>query len=445
MRKAQKQQILDAINSLRQAHEEIKAALKAGKLSVVQNMLCECQEFAAAVGENIEKTEGKGHATVLKLESYCETLFEIYTETSGNDNGGSDGNRVDRTLKMQLDGIESSAKNDIAVRKEIVFLPYKAAMWDSLESAWMAARDEEDCDAYVIPIPYFEKNSDGTLGQMHCEIYEYPDYVPVTDWRKYDMEERRPDAVYIQNPYDDCNLVTCVHPRFFSREIKKYTDMLIYIPYFVGVGDYVDEHFCTTPGVFNADKVIVQSKAVKKRYVDCIRKFEKENNCPGLAGNLDKKILPLGSPKLDRIRRICESGETECPAEWRDKVYGTNGKKKTIILYNTTIDALLKHSDIYMEKLRRVLALFRQEEDIVLLWRPHPLLVSTIKAMRIDLYHEFMEIVKQYKEEGWGIYDESPDIDRAIVLSDAYYGDWSSVVELYKTTKKPIMIQNCEV
>ena len=56
-----------------------------------------------------------------------------------------------------------------------------------------------------------------------------------------------------------------------------------------------------------------------------------------------------------------------------------------------------------------------------------------------------MQIVENYQEEGWGIYDETADIDRAIVISDAYYGDWSSVVEMYKLTEKPIMIQNCEV
>ena len=65
--------------------------------------------------------------------------------------------------------------------------------------------------------------------------------------------------------------------------------------------------------------------------------------------------------------------------------------------------------------------------------------------MRPDLYQEYMEIAEKYCEENWGIYDETADIDRAIVLSDAYYGDMSSVVELYKVTGKPIMIQNCEV
>ena len=280
---------------------------------------------------------------------------------------------------------------------------------------------------------------------MHYEGDEYPDDVPVTDWQKYKIEERRPDIIYIQNPYDDHNFVTCVHPQYFSRELKKHTDMLIYLPYFVGTNDYVEEHFCTTPGVMNADRVIVQSEAVKKIYIESIRKFERENHCKGRFGNLDKKILSSRSPKLERIKRVIDSGKVDIPEEWKDKIYRPNGERKRIILYNTTIDALLKNSEIYMDKLKRVLSLFRQEKELVLLWRPHPLLVTTIKAMRPDLYREYMEIVENYQEEDWGIYDETADIDRAIVLSDAYYGDWSSVVEMYKLTKKPIMIQNCEV
>ena len=39
------------------------------------------------------------------------------------------------------------------------------------------------------------------------------------------------------------------------------------------------------------------------------------------------------------------------------------------------------------------------------------------------------------------IYDDSSDLNRAITLSDAYYGDLSSVVHLYLKTGKPIMIQ----
>ena len=82
---------------------------------------------------------------------------------------------------------------------------------------------------------------------------------------------------------------------------------------------------------------------------------------------------------------------------------------------------------------------------MALLWRPHPLIQSTIKSMKPQLWMEYEKLVRAYREEGWGIYDDSADMDRAVVLSDAYYGDQSSVVQVYQETGKPVMIQNVEV
>ena len=64
--------------SLHQAHEEIRDALQQEEWEPARNMLCECQEFAAALGESLEKAEGEGHCTVAHVECYCETLFQVF-------------------------------------------------------------------------------------------------------------------------------------------------------------------------------------------------------------------------------------------------------------------------------------------------------------------------------------------------------------------------------
>ena len=271
MRKAQKQEILDFIESLHQAHEEIKAALQQNNLILVQNMLAECQEFAISLGENIEKLEGEGHVTVSCIEEYCETIFHTYKKIADNQ---FQENKIYKGLKKQLLKIENSAKNDITVRKEVVFLPYKASMWDSLESIYLAAKEDPNCDAYCIPIPYYDKNPDGSFRELHYEGAEYPDFVTITS-EEYDFEKRKPDAIYIHNPYDNFNLVTSVHPFFFSKNLKQFTDMLVYIPYFIlneidpDNQEAIDgmKHFIWTPGVINADKVVVQSEKMKRIYV----------------------------------------------------------------------------------------------------------------------------------------------------------------------------------
>jgi hypothetical protein len=46
----------------------------------------------------------------------------------------------------------------------------------------------------------------------------------------------------------------------------------------------------------------------------------------------------------------------------------------------------------------------------------------------------------------FGIYDDSPDLHRAIAMSSGYFGDGSSsVFTLYRATRKPLMIQNTEI
>ena len=78
-------------------------------------------------------------------------------------------------------------------------------------------------------------------------------------------------------------------------------------------------------------------------------------------------------------------------------------------------------------------------------WRPHPLIQATLASMRAGLQDEYTKLRDRYIAAGWGIYDETAEIDRAVVYCDAYYGDESSVVELCKSIKKPVMIQNCDI
>jgi len=62
--------------------------------------------------------------------------------------------------------------------------------------------------------------------------------------------------------------------------------------------------------------------------------------------------------------------------------------------------------------------------------------------MRPQFLEEYEKIVSEFSRQGFGIYDDTPDVHRAIAVSDAYYGDPSSLVALFERTGKPVMIQN---
>lgn len=452
MRKAQKAQAEEFAALLAEAHAEMKRNIAEGRIQNISELLEQCQQGAIELGTLIEKVEGEGFITVKLLEKYCEAVYELYQWIHQAKQGERTEDSVMLQVESCLKAVRKSIKRDIRIRKEVVFLPYKASMWDSLESVYLAAKADPDCDAYCIPIPYYDRNPDGTLGQMHYEGREYPKNIEIIDWKKYRLEERRPDVIYIHNPYDDCNLVTCVHPDYFSGNLKKYTEELIYIPYFVlqeiepedQLSIDTMKHFVWCPGVINADKVIVQSEKMKQIYVN---EYLKAAKMCGLQGchvdrnYLDKKFLGLGSPKLEKVKNTRKE-DLEIPEEWLRMIRKPDGGKKKIVFYNNSISALLEKDEKMLVKMKAVFREFYESrEEIVLLWRPHPLIKTTISAMRPHLWEEYEKIVNRYKAEGWGIYDDSSDLDRAIVLSDAYYGDSSSIVYLFLKLGKPTLIQ----
>jgi len=330
-------------------------------------------------------------------------------------------------------------------RLEIAFLPYKASMFDSMESVWLAAKDDPDCDAYVIPIPYYERLSDGSLGQMYYEGADYHSYVPITDWREYSISERRPDIIVIHNPYDGVNLVTTVHPDFFAERLKEFTRLLVYIPYFVSVSDDdndIDEMHSISAGTMYADIVVVQSEKIREKYINAFTRHA--NDIPDLVPYLKSKFVALGSPKFDKVLNTKREAY-EIPAEWKRFIDKPDGTQKKVIFYNTTVNALLRNDSKALAKLRSVLDYFKSREDAVLLWRPHPLSTSTYASLRKELLNEYFSIVDDYKNAGYGIYDDSGDLHRAIAISDAYYGDMSSVVPLFQCAGKPVMSQNMRI
>lgn len=458
MRKKEKQEILEFINSLREAHEKIMVAMEERKYIEAMNILYDCQECTIELGNLIEVLEGEATISISYIEKYCELVFRCYQKLSLNtkeeiENSRNFSKKLVDGLNKQLFNMEMSIKNDIKEKKEVVFFPYKASMWDSMESVYLRAKKDESCDVYCVPIPYYNKKTDGTLGEMHYEGAEYPNDVDITDWKVYDYKKRRPEIIYIHNPYDHLNIVTCVHPDFFARNLKPYTEKLVYIPYFVLREIEPDDqaaidkmkNFCYLPGTIYADKVLLQSENMRRIYIKEYKKAAILHGEEISQKQLEEKFLTTGSPKLDKVRKV-NSVIKNMPDEWLRIIKKPDGSQKKVILYNTSIAAFLQEKQEMILKIERVLSLFKEEKDsITLLWRPHPLIRATLQTMLPQLWFEYESIVRNYKKEGWGIFDDTADLYRAIAISDGYYGDHSSVVQLYQEIGKPIMIQNVKL
>ena len=409
MRKIHRKQILDILQSIRDAQEK--------------RLFSECQEAALALCDFIDQIASTGTQTVSMLEQYCEMLYKA--------NNGEIG---EKALRKHLIKIENSLKHEFKPRFEIAFISYKASMSDSLESIYLAAMDDPGSDAYFIPVPYYNRNKDASFGDM---VYEgtgfYDESINLTDWQSYDMEARRPDVIFTFNPYDGQNLWTSIHPDFYCERLVKFTDMLVYVPYFVTADD-IPDYFTTQAGSVYAHKVIVQSEKIREKYIHVYKE-----TFGSKYGKPEDKFIALGSPKFDKVLST-KREDCTLPAEWQKLMEG-----KKAILYNTTSGAMVSGGEQYLRKMLSVFNAFRNRDDAVLWWRPHPLCASAYKAALPELQDRYNRIVREFKRGQWGIFDDTPDLHRAIACTDAYYGDPSSLTSLYAEAKKPVLHSNVEV
>ena len=159
-------------------------------------------------------------------------------------------------------------------KKKVVFMPFKAEYWDTMQPLWEKYSKDDNYEVIVQPISLYYKNIDGTV-EEYIGDRTYPDNVAITSGEEYNCYEEKPDEIIIQNPYDEYNVATTVHPKYYAKNLVMCTDMLTYIPYFITSEIQWDDMrsdssmnaYVTMPGVVYSDRVIIQSDNIKKLYI----------------------------------------------------------------------------------------------------------------------------------------------------------------------------------
>ena len=77
------------------------------------------------------------------LEQYCEKIYDINEKLEE-----ISAPKAYKAMENFLIKAENEVRH-MPVRREVVFLPYKASMWDSLESVYLAAKEDDTMDVYV--------------------------------------------------------------------------------------------------------------------------------------------------------------------------------------------------------------------------------------------------------------------------------------------------------
>lgn len=437
------------IAALEKRHKEIRKYLAAENVNEALLVIEECQNCAIQFGTMIDKRIGEGTEAVKCLENYCEMLYQIYGELQQEKK--KENEDIAEVFDDQLLAISDCIDSEMDIRIEAVFLPMQANTWGALESVWKAAAEDPDCEAYVIPIPYYDKHPDGSFGTMHDEASQFPSHIPITFYENYDFAGRRPDMIFIQNPYDEQGYTSSVDPFFYSKNLKQYTEKLVYIPWFlIDEIDGEDElgmqsirSVATAPGVMYADKVIVQSEQMRQTYIEILVSLKGEDT----RSTWEEKIVGIGSPLYDQ-EAVVQNREVAVPVEWNHMLYKSDGSRKKVILYGTSISMILQHKKKMLNKIASVLETLRKSSgELLTIWKPEDA-AWTDKILTVadkQLAKSYQELVEQYQKEGWGIYDASPDLERAVSIADAFYGDSCRAIQMCRKEGLPVMVQDIDI
>jgi len=419
------------------ALEDYVAGLKhlfvsGGSAEDALQLLQESQQLAIDMGNLIESCKGEGHVTIETLEAYCEQIFMLAQDLSES--------QLEK-LPEALYKVKESIDRNILKRKEVVFLPSKASEWGHIESVWRAAIEDADCDVYVVPIPYFYKEYDGRLRDMQYEGELFPKYVPIEKYDEFDFGLHHPETIFIQNAYDEYDAVMSVHNFFYSGNLRQFTEQLVYIPPFVleefskdSYREYFNMQFyCTVPGVVRADKVLVQSENMRNLYIEKLTEFAGEST----RDIWKQKVLGLGSPMYD----VQGKARPELPKEWQTLMMKADGTTKKVLMYYVSVSSFMQYGERILEKMQEVFCTVEKEQErLILLWKSQPEMKEILEQLQPEFCEKYIALEKEFVSRKKGILDCSLSED-AVSISDAYYGDSSSLVQKFRNAGKPVMIQ----
>ena len=407
--------------------------------------LSELQNNIVSFGTLTESIKGEDCNTVKLLEQYLEVIYKVAKYVQKFDENINYEEFVenkyaecDEGVKDTFASISEAIDSEIVNRRSVLFLPVKAKHFSSMRMAYEMEAATPDTDVYVMPLPYYYKEYDGSFkDEMHIDTEEFiKANIPVTDYSRFDLSLLCPEKIYINSAYDEYNMAVSVDTRFYARNVKKYTEKLIYIPYFKLMEFdranypcwYNMQYYCTVPGVVMADKVYVQSENTRKVYIDKLNEW---------AG--DEQYTDIWEQKIDVYNESCEEHSED---ELRDA-----GSKKTIVWF-VSAGSLAEFGDKYIEKAYRNLDVFALSKDkLKVLLISEPFLDEMIKTYSDELYKKWTGFIDEFKRSGIGevvsqVEDQSVE---ALLKANAYYGDPSYICKDFILMKKPVMLQNVEV
>ena len=147
MRVMIKRKLLRLLDTMQSMHKIIAGA----DIHSAEGYVEDCRQASEAIeGAVTEHTSGLEAMSAL-FAAYRSNLSSLHTCAASG--------MLRASVLSGLDDILGQAASLITGLPDtflVVFMPYKAEMWDSMESIWLACREDPACECRVMPLPYYE-------------------------------------------------------------------------------------------------------------------------------------------------------------------------------------------------------------------------------------------------------------------------------------------------
>ncbi len=192
------------------------AMLDSGKIEELAEICNEAQQLAVDLGTMLEQVRGESDihctAVVKILEELCEAIYSSYESASKGDKDSF--LPIDAILKE----LEKSIGEHILNRKEILLLPASESSRETLMPIYNKYSSDSSYDVVIMDLPLMLKDYYGNITGYSADSQ-----------CTYDISLHCPDAVYFQNPYDKENPCLTTPPEFYTENLRKYSDKLVFV------------------------------------------------------------------------------------------------------------------------------------------------------------------------------------------------------------------------
>lgn len=417
--------------------------------SVVQllDMLAQCQSVAIDLGNFIEQMKGEENlsakACVAALEEYCEKIFDVYNNLPlavGREK--EDFQKLCAALNQAFVQMKQTVENEIIHKKLVAFLPDNPKRWKEMQALYDYYRQQENTEVCVIPLPLFAKNLYGEIvaGQDEYDKNdkrgEYPADLNIIAWHTVQMQSYEFAAIVIQNPYDAENPYLTVPPAYYAKQLQQYTDCLIYMmPQ--GVNDFTEnditdvyglKYSLTMPGAMYADRILIESPAMKALFV---------NHLTAFAGEDTKEVW------ADKVMTISafsgESAQTGQPVQ-NGQCGQTPPKKK--LLYCIGENEFYENAEMAINKVKERLNVMTQyPESLKVAVCLYPYDIAAWDICTGQEKDMLVQVLKEYrKNKGIELLTKNVFDINGIDDMTAYYGSPSPLICRFVQQRKPAMV-----